>query len=475
MEDVDVLSATVNDLRHATADATRDLGLDWQQRAETLATAIELQTALDGCQEFDDATAIATQSLCRWLKSEGAVLCWSRPGGRLRCVHDHASGGGQIAGGTERELLAAAEEACLREGVTHVGQSDVAAPPATMAMRQWLQAIGSSHLLACPLKEPDSTVRGVLMLVSANDRSAATVMDAFAPLLASKLQSIERLQPVGMEATIVRGMRSFRRVWQRTLVLVLSAVFLLMFLPAPHNIRTTVELQPVKRRFLSVPFDGPLQACLVRPGDMVEQGELLAKINPRELEFALAGLKAEANQADQERRGSMATHEFGKSRIAALEADRLKTQTDLLNYQKENLEIRSPIDGIILSGDWKQSEGAPLTRGETLFEIAPTGSMKVEIAISEEDIAHVAVGMLAQIHTHAMPERVMHGEIKRIQPTATIRESENVFLAEVEMDDQEGLLRPGMKGRAIIYGDQRPIGWIVFHRPWNQLLRWLGV
>jgi RND family efflux transporter MFP subunit len=457
-----------------------------QRRAETLAAAIELQSELDRCREFDEAASIATRSLSLWLRAEGAVLCWrSRPGAGLKCISDHAHNGGKFAtehplksqrGGTlEREALAAAEEACLRDGWSNVAATEVASSPGTMAMRQWLKTIGSANLMACPLSDPAGENLGVLLLLDPHEQDSAEILEAFGPLLASKLQSIQRLQPTGVEASLVRGMRSFQAHWQRTTLCIVATAILLMFLPAHHNIRTNVQLQPVQRRFIAVPFDGPLQECLVRPGDTVKAGELLAKINPRELEFELAGLRALHGQADQERRGSMATHDFGKSQIAALEADRLKTQTELLNHRKDNLEIRSPIDGIIISGDWKQSEGAPLTRGETLFEIAPVGSMKVEIEVPEEDIAYVNAGMLTQIHTHAMPDRVMHGVITRIHPAATLRDSENVFLAEVTLDDQDGLLRPGMKGHATIYGNKRPIGWIVFHRPWNLLLRWLGV
>lgn len=458
-------------------DATsRDSHHELLQRAETLAAAIELQSALDACREFDEAASIATRSLSEWLQAEGAILCWrNRPTSGLKCISDHAHGGGTFATDHPRETLAAAEEACLRDGLSKVAATEVASSPGTMAMRQWLKTIGSNNLLACPMSDSSGKNLGVLLILDPRERSASATLDAFAPLLSCKLQSIQRLQPTGVEASLVRGIRSFRSTWQRATVCVLSTIILLMFLPAHHNIRTDVQLQPVQRRFIAVPFDGPLQECMVRPGDTVTEGQLLAKINPRELEYELAGLRALHGQADQERRGSMATHDFGKSQIAALEADRLKTQTELLNHRKDNLEIRSPIDGVIVSGDWKQSEGAPLTRGETLFEIAPVGSMKVEIAIPEEDFAHVQPGMLARVHTHAMPDRVMHGAITRVHPAATIRDSENVFLAEVTVDDQDGLLRPGMKGRATIYGNKRPIGWIVFHRPWNLLLRWLGV
>ena len=115
-----------------------------------------------------------------------------------------------------------------------------------------------------------------------------------------------------------------------------------------------------------------------------------------------------------------------------------------------------------------------MTRGETLFEIAPLGQMVVEIAVPEEDISHVEVGMEADFFFHAIPNRRWRGTVSKVHPQAEIRDHDNVFVAEVALEDTESLLRPGMRGRARIYGHRHMLGWNLFHKAYYAVQRSVG-
>ena len=65
------------------------------------------------------------------------------------------------------------------------------------------------------------------------------------------------------------------------------------------------------------------------------------------------------------------------------------------------------------------------------------------------------------------------GALARIHPRSVTREKDNVFLGEVPLDNADGALRPGMKGRATVRTGPRSLGWVLFHRPWNYLMTWL--
>ena len=186
-------------------------------------------------------------------------------------------------------------------------------------------------------------------------------------------------------------------------------------------------MQPVQRRFVAAPLDGPLSNVAVRPGDTVAAGDLLATINPREIEYELAGVRAEWNRADQEKRGLIAQHDFAASKIASLETERLKLQTNLLEYRRDNLEIRSPIAGVVVAGDLKHSEGTPVTKGQTLFEVAPLGETVVEIAIPEHEWASVRTGMPVTFELYALPGQTKHGKLlRRSSPCRTTRPGKRV-------------------------------------------------
>ncbi len=122
---------------------------------------------------------------------------------------------------------------------------------------------------------------------------------------------------------------------------------------------------------------------------------------------------------------------------------------------------------MIASGDLERAEGAKLKIGQTLFEIAPLDKMIVEVAIADSEIAHVSKGQQVDIRLDAFPGELMSATITRIEPRSELRDHDNVFIAQVEVDNAEGKLRPGMKGRVRVRTDNRMLGWIVFHKAWE--------
>jgi hypothetical protein len=48
-------------------------------------------------------------------------------------------------------------------------------------------------------------------------------------------------------------------------------------------------------------------------------------------------------------------------------------------------------------------------------------------------------------------------------------------VAELPLDNLDGTLRPGMKGRAKIAGPTRPWVWNLLHKPCEKLLQFLGM
>jgi multidrug efflux pump subunit AcrA (membrane-fusion protein) len=100
--------------------------------------------------------------------------------------------------------------------------------------------------------------------------------------------------------------------------------------------------------------------------------------------------------------------------------------------------------------------------------------MIIEVAIAEEDITYIQPGMETKIRFDAFPEANWQETIKRIRPKSEIRSQQNVFIAELIFNNKDNLLRPGMRGVAAIRAGNRPLGWILFHKPWYSLLRLFG-
>lgn len=261
---------------------------------------------------------------------------------------------------------------------------------------------------------------------------------------------------------------------KRTIAFGIAIMAGLCAIPIPHNVSGSCELQPVTRRFIAAPFDGTLDKTLVELGDVVEENQLLARMDDREITLELAGADAEHHRASKERDTHLARQDIADAQLARYEMERLKLRQRLLTHRSENLEIRSPIAGLVIDGDLKRSEGIPLATGDTMFEIAPIDRMVVEIAIPETDIAHVKVGQDVSVSLEGVRGQSLTGKLIRIHPRSEMKDDEHVFIGEVEFDNPEGRLLPGMHGHASIDSGFEPMGWIVFHRPSEAFLFWMG-
>jgi multidrug efflux pump subunit AcrA (membrane-fusion protein) len=258
-------------------------------------------------------------------------------------------------------------------------------------------------------------------------------------------------------------------------VVVFSAIALGALLPLcpwRYKVRNECRVEPVVRRFTVVPYDGILKQAMVRPGDLVSQQQVLATMDDRELRWELSALIAERGRVAKQRDVAMAAHDTPEMQMAELEMERHDLQIKLLKQRQANLDITSPIAGVILKGDLEDAEGAPVRQGQALFEIAPLDKVKLELSVAEENLPNVAAGMHITARLDGAQSQMVTGKIDKIYPRAEIREGRNVFVAEVTLENPDNLLRPGMSGRAKVASHVRPLGWIWFHKAWQRVRNW---
>ncbi len=244
--------------------------------------------------------------------------------------------------------------------------------------------------------------------------------------------------------------------------------------PLPYRLNCPCEVQPVTRRYVVAPYEGRLESALVEPGDEVLAGQILARMDAAEIRMEMAGLQADLQRATKQRDSSLASRETAAAQIATLEMERLQLRIDLLQDRIDHLDIRSPTDGVVISGDPRKLQGARLTIGQTLVEVGPLEGMVLEVEISDKDIAHSRVGAPVRVRLESLAFQSLRGKLTRIRPRSEQRDGQNVFVGHVDLLREQELLRPGMRGRAKIAAPRRPLFWILFHRTWEHLLLRFG-
>jgi hypothetical protein len=449
-----------------------------QRQLAATAALVELQERLNQCDTLAESAARSVEELARWLGCR-QVMIGTRHGPGEMCRLLASAGDDPRELRSERHLAAAA----LMDETLDRARPCVW-PPATgdaagglLMHRQFVERFHAASVLSVPLAHDGTAANGVLFVVSETGRLPEEhdrFLRAAARPLAATLRARERSEKSPLFKLIDRAARlPFERKGRLALA-VAACLALLLLVPVPHAVRCDCELQPVNRRYVAAPFDAALEQSFVKPGDIVTEDQLLARIDGREIRWELAGTTADLQRASRERDGYLAERDFGGASISELEMQRLQLQTELLQHRTETLEIRSPIAGLVISGDLERAEGVPLTKGQTIFELAPLDRLLVEVAVPEDSTGSVATGNKVTIWLDAETGGSRTGTIARIHPRAELKDRANIFVAEVELDNADGTLRPGMRGEGDVAAGRCLLGWRLFHKPWRKLLLRMG-
>ena len=338
--------------------------------------------------------------------------------------------------------------------------------------------MGSQWAISHPLRDAEGRVVGAALLWSNQDalaEPATTWLEDFHQSIGTMLQLVSRAHR-GIWQRLVDHLRSRLERSRRRNLYAMGALTLLVALavPIPYKVHCGCALEPVTRRYIAAPFDTTLARTLVKPGDVITAGQPLVEFDGREIRWELASLQAALEKAQKTRDAALADRKTSDAQLARLEMQQLQHQIALLRHREENLQIASPFDGVIISGDLQRVEGAPVTTGQTLLEVAPLDEVVVELAIPERSVAYVQEQAEATIRLDAFAGQSWSGAVHRIHPRAEIREAQQVFVGELELSNPAGTLRPGMRGAVKVDAGWAPTGWILFHRPFRVVTRWLG-
>ena len=168
----------------------------------------------------------------------------------------------------------------------------------------------------------------------------------------------------------------------------LAAICIGLFLLFARANRVTADgsLEGTIQRALAAPVAGYLSDAQSRAGDVVKAGQVMATLDDRDLR--LERLKWATQRAKQQREyaEALAKQELAKAQVLRTQIEQAEAQLSLLDEQLGRLRITAPFDGIVVSGDLSQQLGAPVERGNVLFEVAPLNAYRIVLKVDERDI-----------------------------------------------------------------------------------------
>lgn len=250
----------------------------------------------------------------------------------------------------------------------------------------------------------------------------------------------------------------------------MAAVLFFCFARGTYKVSSSFVVRPVRQRVIAAPYDGFLQRVEVRPGHLVEAEQtLLARLKTEDLRSQLSAREAEQKSHLKEAAAAQRDGKIARAHIAEAKAEQAEAECELLRTRIGKAELRSPIAGVVLSGDHVRDVGGPVKLGDTLFEVAPLESLEAHLYVPEDDVPDVKEGQKGKLAIEGYPDRKVPFTVEKITPTARMRKQRNVFRVRARLDSIPPWMRPGMEGVAKVHVERR----LLIHIWTRRLVNWV--
>jgi RND family efflux transporter MFP subunit len=344
---------------------------------------------------------------------------------------------------------------------------------------------GDGAICTVPFVGADERAFGALMLERSPpepfDKSTVLLVDGVAALVGPALEDKRRndellITKIGgsLWTQIVRLVGPRHTARKLVVALVVALLAWLGFARGQYRISARTTLEGAVQRVVAVPFRGFIHEAPVRSGEIVREGQVLARLDVRDLDLEYARWSSEREQYLLEHRRAMAQAERATMAVLEKRMRQAEAQLGLLSERISRATITAPFDGLVVSGDLTQSLGAPVEVGQVLFEVAPLDAYRVKLHVDEREIADVRAGQSGQLILTAMPQEPLPFTVAQVTPVAVSDEGRNFFVVEGRLDRVSDRLRPGMEGFGKIDVERRRLIWILTHRlvDWVRLKAW---
>lgn len=216
---------------------------------------------------------------------------------------------------------------------------------------------------------------------------------------------------------------------------------------------------------LSFRVGGKLVERRVDVGDHVRRGQVLAVLDPGDLQAQaraaqaqLAAAEAELGRAraDQARFSKLANDQLvSRSTLDAQNAaataaqgqvNAARAELEVARNQAEYSQLRALRDGVIAA---RQAEaGQVVAAGQTVFSLAADGVREVAFALPEGMVSSIRAGQAVQVESWSRSGERWNGRIREISPAAD--PASRTFAARVTVDAPAGALELGQSARVFL-------------------------
>lgn len=211
---------------------------------------------------------------------------------------------------------------------------------------------------------------------------------------------------------------------------------------------TTAKIEADAEAPVIARAEGQIVEILVEEGDLVSQGQLLARLDGDRTRLQMLQAQANLEKATRAYDRQVNLRDRGLVSVASLEGMKFDVELLTATYELSKLNyeytmVRAPIAGVISSRMVKT--GAHINSGDHVFSIANTSKLVAYLKIPQTELAKFSEGHRADLRVDAVQGKTFDATIERISPTIDARNG--TFRATAYISNADSELAPGMFGR----------------------------
>lgn len=461
----------------------RDQGAAFEKLQARTATALAMLATVLEQKKISGATNALVTELARSLGCDPVSLGFVRRSGvKVRAI-SHASGFGKRLT-LARDIRAAMDEAIDQEAIVLYPPRDSWDYRVTLAHEELARSNKADHVLTVPIQY-DGKIIGALNLEKQGPEGfsddTVELVDAVATMVGPVLEEKRRndrwlifkvFEVIGNQLKSLLGPSHFG--YKLATAIFVALVWFFYTTETTFTVTAPAAIQGSVQRTVVAPFNGYVADESAQAGALVKEGQVLARLDDRDLSLERLRLVTSRGQRQAEYDQALADRERAQANIIETQIRQIESQIALIDEQIARTEIRAPFDGVVVSGDLSQSIGATVERGEELFKVAPLDAYRVVLEVDEGDLAEIAPGQTGYLRVAPLPDVPLEYRVDRITPISDQKDGRNFFRVDATLLDSDPRLRPSMEGIARTDIDRRLLidVWTRPLRNWAKLTFW---
>lgn len=217
----------------------------------------------------------------------------------------------------------------------------------------------------------------------------------------------------------------------------------------------TATLYADNKTEVSAKVGGQITQVFVEEGDLVKQGQVLAKIEADRYRLEVERAQANLNKITQEITRKQDLYEqklIPRDSFESLKYDKdsASVALSIAKLDLDHVVIRAPISGVISKR--MVQKGNVVNINQSSFEITSLNPLQADLYIPERELNKIKTGQVAQVLFDALKGTKVVAVVKRISPI--IDSKTGTLKTTLEIDNSNGNLKPGMFGRFNVIFDQ---------------------